>query len=280
MLQSEFPAMPLDSWRATRDTITTYSKVIGKIRRALTPKQKHWWHISLRATATGLTTTPIPTGADALPHTFEMQLDFTRHELRITNSLGGVAHVALHGQSAADFCRESLHALAGMGIHPNIDESQFSDTTPGTYDQGAVGRFWKAFSQIDSILKEFKGTLRRETGPVQLWPHHFDHAFLWFSGRLVPGYDPENEEYADEQMNFGFSTGDGSINDAYFYITAYPWPDGLEQTPLPEGAYWHTDGWKGGILPYDVLVGADNAKGTLLAYMQAAHQAGKALMKF
>ena len=78
MSQINFPAMPLASWQATRDTITTYSQVIGKIRRALTPKQKHWWHISLRATATGLTTTPIPTTAQAQPDTFEMQLDFTR----------------------------------------------------------------------------------------------------------------------------------------------------------------------------------------------------------
>lgn len=278
MSQIEFPAMPLDSWRATRDTIHLYSQLLGKIRRALTPKQKHWWHITLRTTTTGLTTTPIPTTADALPHTFEMQLDFTRHQLIITNSLGGQAHIALHGQSAADFCRESLHALAAMGIQPQIDESKFADTTPGSYDRAAVERFWKAFTQIDRILKEFKSGLRRESSPVQLWPHHFDHAVLWFSGRLVPGYEPENEEYADEQMNFGFSTGDTLVNDPYFYITAYPWPEGLEQTALPEGATWQTDGWKGAIMPYEALVGANDPKGTLLAYLLAGHEGGKGLM--
>jgi hypothetical protein len=30
---------------------------------------------------------------------------------------------------------------------------------------------------------------------------------LWFSGRLVSGQDLANAEYADEQMNFGFSNG-------------------------------------------------------------------------
>ena len=55
-----FPAMPLAEWQPTRDTLQLYSKVLGKIRRALTPPQRHWWHISLRAAPNGLTTTAIP----------------------------------------------------------------------------------------------------------------------------------------------------------------------------------------------------------------------------
>ena len=43
--------------------------------------------------------------------------------------------------------------------------------------------------------------------PVVLWPHHFGLAVLWFSGHPAPDQDPANAEYADEQMNFGFSTG-------------------------------------------------------------------------
>ena len=37
--------------------------------------------------------------------------------------------------------------------------------------------------------------------------HKSQQVSKWFSGRLVPGQDPANAEYADEQMNFGFSTG-------------------------------------------------------------------------
>jgi len=43
--------------------------------------------------------------------------------------------------------------------------------------------------------------------PVVLWLHHSDLADLWFSDHLLPGQDPANVEYADEQMNLGFSTG-------------------------------------------------------------------------
>lgn len=71
----------------------------------------------------------------------------------------------------------------------------------------------------------------------------------WFSGRLVPGVDPMNEESADELMNFGFITGDGSNPDAYFFATAYPVPNHWAELPLPDGAYWHTMGWIGAVLP-------------------------------
>lgn len=37
--------------------------------------------------------------------------------------------------------------------------------------------------------------------------HKSQRVSNWFSGRLVPGQDPANAEFADEQMNFGFSTG-------------------------------------------------------------------------
>ncbi|HXW00300.1 MAG TPA: DUF5996 family protein, partial [Anaerolineae bacterium] len=69
-----FPAMPLANWQPTRDTLQLYSKVLGRIRRTLSPPQKHWWHISLRAAPNGLTTSAIPI-PDADEATFEMVLD-------------------------------------------------------------------------------------------------------------------------------------------------------------------------------------------------------------
>ena len=82
MPSSIFPRLSLADWQPTRDTITGYAQVLGKVRRALAPPQKHWWHISLRVAATGLTTTPIAAGDS----TFEMLLNFKRHELLIVTS--------------------------------------------------------------------------------------------------------------------------------------------------------------------------------------------------
>lgn len=270
-----FPRLALADWQPTRDTITTYAKMLGKIRQAFTPPQKHWWHISLRAAASGLTTTPIPVAG----FTFEMLLDLTAHKLVVSTSRGEQWHQPLRGQSAAVFSQSTLAALAQLGVEPEIDRDQFSDATPGNYDVGMVERYWHALSQIDALFKQFKSELRRESSPVQLWPHHFDLAVVWFSGRLVPGVDPADEEQADEQMNFGFATGDEGIPDPYFYVTAYPTPAGLLDTPLPEDATWHSDGFTGAVLMYETLLNADAPGQKLLAFLRAAHQAGAELMK-
>ncbi|MDX1523330.1 MAG: DUF5996 family protein, partial [Anaerolineae bacterium] len=152
----EFPALPLAEWQSTLETVQNYAKVIGKVRRALTPRQKHWSHVSLRVGTTGLTTTPIPAGRV----TFEMLLDFTTHHLVITTSRGERLHKPLVGQSAAVFCEEALFALASLGFNVEIDRTVFSDQTPGTYDRDAVERYWLALSQIDSLFRQFKGEQR------------------------------------------------------------------------------------------------------------------------
>jgi hypothetical protein len=271
----KFSPLSLAEWQPTLETLQNYAKVIGKVRRALTPPHKHWFHVSLRVGTTGLTTSPIPAGAVS----FELLLDLTIHQLVITTSRGERLHKPLTGQSAAVFCEETLFALASLGFNVEIDRSLFEDTTSGAYDRAAVERYWQALSQIDAIFNKFKGEQRKETGPVQLWPHHIDLAMLWFSGRLIPGQDPENEEYADEQMNFGFSPGDSSIPNAYFYITAYPTPAGLTETTLPPGAEWRTEGFTGAVMMYDTLVGAEAPDEKLLSFLRTAQQAGARLMK-
>jgi len=275
MTQNSFPAIALADWQPTLNTLQIYLKLMGKIRRALTPRHKHWGHISLYAAATGLTTSPIPAGSGS----FEMLLDFTAHKLVVATSRGEMWHKPLYGQPAAAFCEETLAALAGMGIRPEIDLTLFGDATPGEYDKPAVERYWQALSQIDVIFKQFKGELRGETSSVQVWPHHLDLAMLWFSGRLVPGVDPADEENADEQMNFGFSPGDQAIPNPYFYITAYPLPAGLTDTPLPAGATWYRQGFTGAILPYEALVTAAGPQETLLNFLRTVQQAGAGLMK-
>ncbi|NCF69206.1 MAG: hypothetical protein GWP61_24885 [Chloroflexi bacterium] len=275
MTNSNFPSLALADWLATRDTIAVYTQVIGKVRRALTPHQKHWWHVSLRVAATGLTTTPIPAG----DKTFELLLDFTHHRLLITTSHGQRRDFPLTGQSVKDFKDQTLALLSELGFEPQIDHTLFEDDSAGTYDETAVFNFWQALSQIDAILKEFKHGFRGESSPVQLWPHHFDLGVNWFSGRLIPDQDPDDPEWSDEQMNFGFSTGDGGIANPYFYITAYPAPAGLTDTILPEGAYWQTEGWTGAVLPYETLVDHNNAKAHLLDFLRTVHQAGSERMR-
>jgi hypothetical protein len=273
MTQNLFPAMPLADWRDTRDTLAQYARVLGKVRRAVTPPQKHWWHVSLHVTAVGLTTTPLWSNG----RMWEMVLNLATHQTQITTSDGQQQTIALTGQSAAMYGGQLKAALQTLALPTDVVEGDYADTA-GVCDPTAVARYWQALTQITAVFATFKHSFRRESSPVQLWPHHFDLALLWLSGRLAPDQDPNDPEYADEQMNFGFVTGDEAIPEPYFYATAYPAPDGFAAQPLPEPAYWHTAGWTGAILPYQALVTAVNPQQTLLNFLQTAHQAGASLM--
>ena len=263
----------LSSWIDTRDTLQSYARVLGGIRRALTPYQRHWWHVSLRVSASGLTTTPIP----APRGTFELGLDLTRHQARFAASTGDRDTLALSGQPATELLDWARRRARAVGADPRLEGNDQADD-PGAYDRDAVGRYFRALARIDSALKAFGGALREATSPVQLFPHHFDLSMNWFSGRRVPGVDPDDEENADEQMNFGFSTGDGYVSDGYVYATAYPLPEELPRTAMPPGAHWHTDGAQMAVLPYRELAG-ESGRERLRTFLAALQRAGAALMK-
>ncbi len=268
------PPLPLTGWRPTRDAIHGYARLLGKLRATYTARQKHWWHITLRAAATGLTTTQIPGPG----RTFELLLDLVRHELVITTDTGERKAIPLRGQSLAEFAEATLASLARMGVEPPLERAPFNNNTPESYDADAAARFWQALSQIDPLFKRFKAGLRGATSPVQLFPHHFDLSMNWFSGRHVPGIDPADEENADEQMTFGFSTGDDGIPEPYFYITAYPAPAELFRTVLPKDAVWHSASFQGAVLPYETVRRASDPSDKLLEFLQTVQQAGERLM--
>src|SRR5207247_1888886 len=79
-----FPDLALEPWKDTRDTLHAYAQVLGAIRKALTPRQKHWWHTPLSVSAAGLTTTPIPAGERVI----ELTLSPTDHRLCVISNGG------------------------------------------------------------------------------------------------------------------------------------------------------------------------------------------------
>jgi hypothetical protein len=208
-----------------------------------------------------------------------MRLDLAGHCLEIAASWGERRELPLIGQAASDFKQTCLSTLASWEIHPEIDDSLFADPSPRAYDRKAVEDFWQALSRLEAVLQDFKKELPGQTSPVQLWPHNFDLALMWLSGRKIPGFDPDDEEHADEQISFGFSTGDTGIPDAYLYAAVYPWLESLPDRPLPAGAVWHTQGWKGALLMYAPLADTQDPQERLLEFLRAVFQAGSAFMR-
>jgi uncharacterized protein DUF5996 len=275
MSDSPFPDLSDSAWQRTCETLQVYANVLGAIRGALTPRQKHWWHTPLSVSAAGLTTTPIAVGDRVV----EIILSFIDHRLFILSNSGQRQEFSLQAHSEKEFTDTLFAALSGLGVTGPIERRNFSSVTPRTYDPAAVARFWEALPVVDAVLKSLKREHRGESGPVVLWPHGFDLAVLLFSGRRIPGADPNNEEAADEQMNFGFAPGDSGIAEPYFYATAFPTPAGFVDSPLPEGASWNTQGWNGAALRYSVLRTMDKPTERLLEFFRAARDAGFARMK-
>ena len=273
-----FPNLKLSDWETTRNSLQKLSQIIGAIRQNLNPRMKHWMHINLRPDVRGLTTPMIPvTGEQAFG--FKIQLDLRSHQCQIITSRGENLTHDLKGQSIHSFYHFLKRDLEKLGIDASLNSDEFSDETVLDYDHEAVHRYQQALVQVAMIFEEFKAGLREETSTINLWPHHFDLAFLWFSGRLVPDTDPEDEENADEQMSFGFSTGDSGIPDPYFYFMAYPWQEEIKEANLPTEAKWQSEGWNGAVLTYDALVESDDPKKILLDYMHATFEQGRKLMQ-
>ena len=268
------PDISLAEWRDTRDTLHQYARLAGKIRAAMTPRHKHWRHITLHAAATGLTTTPMPANGKTL----ELLLDCIWRCFTLKSSYGEEQHVQFQGQSIRGVCDDLVAALLSLGASPDFDRSAFSDSGPAVYDTDAVVRFWHTFAWIDGVFKRFKGELREESGPVHVFPHHFDLSLKWFSGRTVPGADRDDEESADELMTFGFHTGDDSVPEAYFYVTAYPQPLELVDMSLPAGAYWHTEGFTGAVMRYETVRAAADPASALLNFLRSVQAAGARAM--
>ncbi len=264
--------LPTD-WQTTRDTLQQCARLLGNVRAALAPRQKHWFHITLFCGLNGLTTGPLAVDDQRVA----IDLNFLTGEVVFRTSDGDQS-VSVDGQSIQQLATWLLDRLANVGCTPTVNIEPFSAVEPLAIDVAASRDLWSIYATVDELFKRFRGGLREETGPVHLWPHHFDLAVLWFSGRLVPDTDPCDEENADEQMNFGFVPGDAAVPEPYFYITAYPTPEGFADNTLPNGAYWHTDGFVGAILPYQHWCQHEQPDAALLAFMESVYRAGKATM--
>jgi len=271
-----FPPLSLSEWQPTRDTLHLYSKFLGKIRGALTPPLPNWWHVSLHAGPTGLFTPPIPRPDDPAAH-FSLTLNLTTHMLAVSFSDETHRQTALAGQSPHSLADWTLSTLKQHGLEPDIDRALFAETTIRPYTPRHAANYLLALTAINRTFQQFKASLTGESSPVQLWPHHFDLSLVWFSGREA--VVPAGAEGGPEQVGFGFSTGDESLSEAYFYANPWPVPDDILTEAMPDGASWHTAGWVGGLLPYKTVAGAANPQAVLLNFLTAVQQHAANRMK-
>jgi len=101
---------------------------------------------------------------------------------------------------------------------------------------------------------------------VRGWPHHFDLAALRTLDRDL---DPESAR----SVGAGFSPGDDSYPEQYFYVSPWPALDAAKLPALPAGAHWHTQGFTSAVLPAQAVVAAGSADAQERAVSRYLHMA-------
>ena len=289
--QNGWPRLPpLAEWQDTFDTVHMWSQIVGKIRLALSPPINHAWGTTLYVTTRGLTTSPIPTGAD----TFAIDFDFTGHRLCITRSDDRSRSFALQPMSVADFYRQTMQALNDLGIRVKVfarpvevaEAIPFAaDEVHASYDAEAVHRFWHTLVLADRVFTDFRARFIGKASPVHFFWGGFDLAATRFSGRLAPRHPggapncPDRvmaEAYSHELWSAGFWPGAG-LGEAAFYAYAYPRPDGFQDYPVsPEAAYFHPTVGEF-ILPYEAVRTAADPEQALLSFLRTTYEGAATL---
>ncbi len=271
-MTTELLSLPTAEWAKTRETFAGYVRLVAAIRQSLLEPHALWWNSSLRVTHGGLTTGPMAA------HGAEIELKFLMrtHQLIIK---GADHRIPIEGQALTQFRDELLDTLAAVGVEPGIDRSRFTGARKRPYDGDAVEHFHTALRFFNGIFADFAKEQRGETSPVQFWPHHLDLAVTWFTGRLVEGVDPADEENAREQMTFGFSPGgDLGQKAPYIYAYAYPSPEGLTAQPIPAGGKWLEGEWTGAIMAYETITEAVEPRITTLRFLRSVQAAAAELI--
>lgn len=241
----------------TRDAIHAYAKILGACLKACRSKRKHWWHASLRPSLNGITTGIVRASTD-----FEIELDFRDASLRGRSQEENAFKLELAGQSVRDIAQ-----IVGRFLVANqVDDSRVEQFVQNQWDAEAFENFdadyacqmGQVLNSVATSLEKFRAGIREETSPIQVWPHHFDMSMIWLPGDRIPGQDPQDEENADKQMNFGFAFGDSSISEPYFYVTTYPALQGVSSLRLPKGTDWVENGFSGAVLTYATLLEAED----------------------
>ena len=262
-----FPALPHD-WEPTRATLHAHARTLGVVARSHVPAHPKWWHVSLTVTDTGLTTDPIDLPGGGV---VGITLDLSTHA--ITLKVDGEPHThypLVQGERPRATADRLFADLAAIGLADDGYDLARLGTDPDTesaYDPAHSEAFFAALRAVAEALESERARRDGTTGPVQVWPHGFDIAFEWFGTRLVE--DGESASAQPAQLNLGWYPA----GEAYFYSNPWPFDDALLGVPLPAGAVWHTDGWKGTMLPYTEVAGRPDGEERFARYATAVYAA-------
>lgn len=281
-----WPALSLEAWKPTRDTLHRYAQIVGKIQLALTPVVNHYWNVALHVTARGLATSALRYERG----TFDIELDLVGHQVVVRTSEGPIRTLELRPRAVADFQRELFDMLESLGIRVRIWDHPVeiaNETTPfsqdrehAAYDRDYANRFFQVLAGVAPILEDFRARFAGKCNGVGFFWGTFDLCSARYSGLRAPdpvgGSAIERESYSHEVSEVGFWPGDVVYQAPAFYALHYPAPAGYaESTVAPADASWFASS-RCFVLPYMAIRDGDVAA-KVLEFCQSTYEAGARL---
>jgi len=259
---TDLPSLEYENLLPTRDFLQDAGKVLGKLQQVFLQPMPHDWHYGLEVGMRG----PLTQEFQLKDHAMRGSLDLVQGKLRL-----GTTRWRFDRHSPPELLNNVKVWLESQQLPPKVAQPEFSGST--TYDPAEAGQYaqalWWMHEQFSSIKQHLDEGL---TSPILLFPHHFDLSLVWFP-------HDTGDKQDERQLSLGWSTGDETIAEPYVYLTAYPEPAGFTRLPLPEPAYWQTEGFSGAIIKHNDLVTCDNPAATLIEFAAVMRAAAPLLVK-
>ncbi|MBZ0201470.1 MAG: DUF5996 family protein [Ignavibacteria bacterium] len=194
---TNFPIFDESSYRKTRRQIHALAKVIGRFRESLVEpiaKNDNLW---LSVVDKGFCTPPMGRLND-----LEIGCNLEELIIEIANDKNKYASVLVNGKTASALCAEIITVLNDeFEIKAGVDPAAFDSAKEINIDIKDSQDFLLQFVNFNSLLKGFHKKINEGVKTqICLWPHNFDNAFKWFSGKKI--------DDGDEFMGAGVSNGD------------------------------------------------------------------------
>jgi hypothetical protein len=273
-----WPALPLEEWKPTYQTLHMWAQIVGKIRLGLAPRQNHWWNVALYVSARGLTTSAIPLHDQV----FELEFDFLSHRLEVRTSSGGSGAIALQPKSVAAFYHETFAMLRKCGIETEINSKPQEianpipfeqDETHAAYDPEYAKRLWRILVSMQEVFQEFRAKFVGKCSPVHFFWGSFDLCVTRFNGKKAPPRKGiiTSEAYSHECSSLGWWPGSGDMKSPAFYAYMAPEPNGYGSAK-PGGFY--SEQLHEYFLPYDDVRSAKSPRVEILEFAEKTYAAG------
>ena len=276
-MPGDWPELPYEPWRDTRDTLHMYLQIVGKVRLALAPMEPQWGQVPLYVTARGLNTSPIPHENGV----FDIDVDLIEHAVSVRTAKGAIERIPLEPRSVAEFYRLLMAALDKAGVPVRITEKPSEVPNPipfpddvehASYDAGPVNAFFRALASVDAAMKAHRARFLGRVTPVEFFWGTFDLAYTRFSGR--PAEPPPNADVImrnsanAEEVCAGFWPGDERFHEAAFFSYTYPRPPGIEE----RAAGWSEEMGLF-VLRYETVQRAADPRRAVLDFLESTYRA-------